>query len=348
MKIKKTEAVFAAVNFICVKLFITAPQCFINIGKNAAWIAVLINATAAFLAFLAIYGLYVKSGRADLFSVMPKPLRYIAGILIVLYFVLTSGISLALLIRGVIRTFMPKTPSVFISALFAAATIYASSKGVKANIRLSMLFAPLLLIIAAAALSLIPHLDFTNLFPLLGDNNFYLPSLFGFNFFSDFIVFFVMMPYFDNKRDVLLSGGITIGVSALLCMIMVLGDSLTIPYTAKFVSPFYQMLTFMAESNSAVDILKIFKLAFLLNFFLYMSSSAAFAADTLRRAFNLKYAEKTVWILTVLMLLTEEIKYRTMTLPEVYSNIMEWTFLIFPLIPFLGYLLGRRKKSEKN
>lgn len=348
MKIKRTEAIFAAVNFICVKLFINAPQCYINIGKNAAWISVLINAATAFSAFLVIYALYVKCGRADLFSVMPKPVKYAVGLLIVFYFVLTSGISLALLIRGVIRTFMPKTPSVFISALFAVSTIYAASKGVKANIRLSMLFAPILLIIAAAAVYLVPHFDFTNLCPVLGDNNFYLGSLFGFNFFSDFIVFFVMMPYFDNKKDVLLSGSITIGVSALLCLIMVLANSLTIPYTAKFVSPFYQIITFMAEINGAIDMLKILKLAFLLNFFLYMSSSAAFSADVLKRSFNLKYAEKTVWIITVMMILVGEIKYRTMTLPEVYSSVMMWTFIVFPLIPFLGYLFGRRVKSEKN
>lgn len=343
MRLKKTEVIFAAVNFMCVKLFLTAPQCYVDIGKNAAWIAVIINAVTAFLSFLLVYFLYVKSGKLDFFAVMPPLFKMTVGLLITAYFVITSGVSMAVLIRGVIRTFMPETPTFLLSAIFAAVMIYAASKGIKANIRLSMIITPLLGLLVLVSLSLIPHMEITRLFPLLGDNNFYFTSMFGYNFFSDFIVFYLMIPYMKNKKEVFSTGALIIVFSALLTLMAVVSDVLTIPYTAKFISPFYQIMTFMAGSNSIISIIKIFKLLFLINFFLYLSSSAAFAAHTLEKTFDLKYPEKTVWTVALLTVAISQIQYKTMTLSEVYGRIFSWTFVIFPLIPTVAYLFGRRK-----
>lgn len=343
MQIKKSEAIFAAVNFLCVKLFITAPQCFVDIGKNAAWISVCINAAAAFGAFLLIYFLYVKSGKRDMLSVMPRWMKGFAGMLTALYFVVTAGISTAILIRGVIRTFMPETPAFLLLAAVGAVVIYASSKGVKANIQLSMVITPLILLLVIVSAALIPHMEPSNLFPILGDGNFYLASAFGFNFFSDFIVFYLMVPYMKEKKDVLGAGCITLSVTAALALIAVVTDTLTIPYGARFVSPFYQMMTFMAGSNSVISLIKIFKLIFLLNFFLYLSSAMAFAAHTLEKSLSLKYPEKTVWFLTLCTLTVAEIQYGNLTLPEVYSAVFSAGFVIFPLIPLCAYIFRRRK-----
>lgn len=345
MQIKKSEAIFATVNFLCVKLFITAPQCFVDIGKNAAWISVCINAAAAFSAFFLIYFLYVKSGKRDMFSVMPRWLRAVFGIATALYFIVSSGISTAILIRGVIRTFMPETPSFLLLVAIGAVVIYASAKGVKANIQLSMIIAPLLLLLVTVSLALIPHMEPSNLFPIFGDGNFYLASAFGFNFFSDFIVFYLMVPYMKEKKQALSTGCIILSVTSALALLAVVTDTLTIPYGASFVSPFYQIMTFMAGSNSVISLIKIFKLVFLLNFFLYLSSAMAFAAHTLERSLNLKYPEKTVWFLTLCMLTVAEIQYGNLSLPDVYKAIFSVSFAIFPLIPLGAYIFGRRKKS---
>lgn len=348
MKLKKTELTAAVVNFMCVKLFISAPGCFNDMAKNAAWIAVVINSAAAFASFFIIYYFYKKSGRRDIFSCLPPWLRKIFGLITALYFIVTSGISLALLIRSVIRSFMPETPSFLISLLFAAAIIYASRKGIEANTRISVLVAPILLIIAAVAVALIPNMEATNLYPLFGSNDFYLVSCFGFNFFSDFIAFYLLAPYLEKKEDALKTGCITLGISTALCLTAVISSTLTMPYEAKFASPFYQMLTFMAGSSGFVSAIKVFKLAFLINFFLYLSSSAAYAVYALEKSFDFKYSNELSWIVTILMITVEEMQFRTLTLPEVYKEIMGKTFIVFPLLPLAAYLLGGRKKREKN
>ncbi len=348
MKIKKTEAVCFTVNFIAAKLFVSAPGAFINIGKNAAWLSVLINAAAAYLSFLLIYFLYKKSGKREMLSCLPPFLRKIAGIIITFYLTVSSGMSLALLIRGVIRTFMPETPSFLISVLFLISTLYAAKKGILANVRLSVLTAPLLLIIPIVAVALIPHVEITNLFPILGDGDFYLSSLFGFNFFADFIVFYLIMPYFENEKDAFAAGNAVIGISTALSLTVVLLSTLTIPYQANFVSHFYQMLTFMAGSNSVINVIKVFKLVFLINFFLYISGAAAFASHTLEKSFDLKYSESTVFILSLLIIMTEEISYKTVTQPEAYGKFMSLAFIVFPLTALIAYLIGGRFKREKN
>lgn len=348
MKIKKTEAVCFTVNFIVAKLFVFAPGAFINIGKNAAWIAVLLNAAAAYIAFLSAFALYKKCKKKELFCGLPPLLKKTAGAVTALYLLISAGMGLQLLIRGVIRTFMPETPSFLISLLFLTSTVYAAKKGLLANVRLSVLVFPLLLIIPVVALALIPHIEITNLFPILGDGDFFFNSLFGFNFFADFIVFYLLIPYLENEKDVFAAGSITIGISALLCLLVVMASTLTIPHEASFVSHFYQMLTFMAGSNSVVNIVKIFKLVFLINFFLYVSGAAAAAAHTLGVTFELKHHNGTVFILSLLIVMTEEIAFKTVTGAEAYERFMRWGFIVFPLIVILAYLFGGRGKREKN
>lgn len=348
MKIKKAEAVCFTVNFIAAKLFISAPGAFINIGKNAAWIAVLLNAAAAYLSFLFIYWLYKKNKKREIFSFLPPFLKKTVGITVSFYLIISAGIGLALLIRGVIRTFMPETPSFIISLLFLSATLYAAKKGLIANVRLSVLAFPLLLIIPFVALALTPHIEPTNFFPILGDGNFFLRSLFGFNFFADFFVFYLLIPYFENEKDIFKTGSMIIGISTALCLLVVVSSTLTIPYQANFVSHFYQMLTFMAGSNSVINIIKVFKLVFLINFFLYVSGAAAAASYTLGETFDLKYPESTVFILSLFIIMTEEISYKTLTGPEAYERFMSWGHITFPLIVALSYLFGRRGKNEKN
>ncbi len=348
MKIKKAEAVCFTVNFIAAKLFVSAPGAFINIGKNAAWIAVLLNAAAAYLSFLFIHWLHKRNKKRELFSFLPPFFKKAFGVLVSLYLIISAGMGLALLIRGVIRTFMPETPSFIISLLFLTATLYAAKKGLLANVRLSVLAFPLLMIIPFVALALAPHIELTNLFPILGDGDFFLRSLFGFNFFADFFVFYLLIPYFENEDDVFRTGSITIGISTVLCLLVVASSTLTIPYQANFVSHFYQMLTFMAGSNSVINIIKVFKLVFLINFFLYISGAAAAAGHTLGKTFDLKYPESTVFIISLLIIMTEEISYKTLTGPEAYERFMSLGFIVFPLIAALSYLFGRRGKNEKN
>ena len=348
MKIKKTEAVCFLVNFITAKLFVSAPGAFINIGKNAAWLSVIINTAAAYFSFLIIHYFYKKCGKKDMLLCLPPFLRRISGIIIAMYLLISAGMTLALLIRGVVRTFMPETPSFLISLLFLISTVYAAKKGIAANVRLSVLTAPLLCIIPIVAAALIPHVEITNLFPLLGDGDFYFSSLFGFGFFSDLIVYYLIVPYLENEKDAFAVGNISVGISAALCLLVVLPSTLTIPYQANFVSHFYQMLTFMAGSNSVINIIKIFKLVFLINFFLYISGAAAFAGHTLKKSFDLQYSEGVIFILSLLIIMTEEMSYKTMTGPEAYEKFMSLAFIVFPLTVITAYLFGGRFKREKN
>ncbi len=144
------------------------------------------------------------------------------------------------------------------------------------------------------------------------------------------------------------TGCIALGISTALCLTAVILSTLVMPCEAKFASPFYQMLTFMAGSSGFVSVIKVLKLAFLINFFLYLSSSAAYAVYALEKSFALKYSKELSWLVTSLMILVEEMQFRTLTLPEVYKEIMEKTFIVFPLLPLTAYILGGRRRREKN
>ena len=72
MKIKNREALFLTVNFITVKVFITALEVMTNMGENSAWLLLTINALFSLLMFLLIYVLYKKCSSKDIFCCLPS------------------------------------------------------------------------------------------------------------------------------------------------------------------------------------------------------------------------------------------------------------------------------------
>ncbi len=342
MKLKRSEAVSALVNFICAKLFILAPQSFLNIGKNSAPIAVLLHSLTTLIAFFIIYWVMKKRKINDLFSSLSAPIRMIGSILIALYFIVSAGLTMELVIVGVIRTFMPESPSLFIAGFFIAGVLYSANHGLIDNIRLAKVFAPLLSIIVVIGVLLLPYYEFTNFFPLLGENNFYFTSFYGFNFFADMLLFYLIIPHLENQKDAFSVGLTSILISSALCLLVVVEEVLSIPTQVKFFSPFYQMITFMAGSVSAAGVVKMFKLIFLFNIFLFLSTAIAAAMETIKKGFHLKQEERLAPIFTFLMLMVGESQFRNVELTGAYNAVMHIAYIIFPLLPLIFSLAKRR------
>lgn len=341
MKLKKSEAILALVNFMCVKLFITAPQSLVRIGKNAAWLLFLLHTLVMTLAFLLVYWLWKRSGKKELITMLPTGIRACAGLLIALYLILSSSLTGNLLIRGVIRTFMSESPSLMIAAFILIPAGYGAKKGVEKNARLSLVFAPLLFLLVLVPIVLIPYYDYSNLWPILGDNRFYPAAFFGFDFFSDFIFFYLLLPYI-NKDE-----AFSVGISSLLItgglgLVFLIADILAIPPEVSYFSPYYQMITFMAGSTSSLSWIKFFKLIFLLNFFLYYSTAIALSVDILQKSFRLK-SDRLSGIFVLITSLAVML-WKNPLLVEIYEGVMAWSVLIFPLLPLFSYLVYGRKK----
>lgn len=345
MRLKRSEAIAALVNFMSAKLFIIAPQCFSDIAKNSAHISVLLHIFSTLLAFLLIHWVMKKRGINDLFSSLGAPVRMLGSLLVAAYLILSAGLTMELIIVGVIRTFMPQSPSVFIAAFFVVGVLYSAGKGLMANIRLAKVFAPLLSIIAIIGVLLLPYYEFTNLFPLLGENNFYLASFYGFNFFADLILLYLILPHLEREKDAFRVGLSSILISGALCFLVAIEKVLSMPSEVKYFSPFYQMITFMAGSVSAAGIVKVFKLIFIFNVFLYLSTAMAAGAEVLKKGFRLQHEEQLAPIFTFLMLMVAERHFRQVELSGAYSGVMRLAFIVFPLVPLVFCLLRKRVKQ---
>lgn len=342
MKIKNREALFATVNFTSVKIFTLALQSIINIGKNAAWLFFLINAAFTALMFTVVYFLCKKSGYKDIFSIVPPFFKKVLGIIFAAYFVISSSFMLDILIKSVIKTFMPDSPTPFIAAFFIPAIIYGAMKGIKSNVSLAVIIAPLLSFAIVVFTALLPYADFTNFFPLLGNNDFYIKALWCFNFFSDFYMFILIMPYLENREKALKTGLTAILITTLLSLMLIASSVMTIPQGVKFFSPFYYMVSFLAGSRSAVNFVKILKLIFLLNFLLYFSTAIAFASHSLKKGFSLKYEKEITLSLSLCLLLIAETGFGAILIPF-YDGFMKYSFFVFPIVPFVCYLFSKKE-----
>ena len=344
MKIKNREALFLTVNFVTVKILTASLEIITNIGKSAAWLVFLINTAVSIIMFLAIYTLYKKSGSKDIFLCLPSFLKKAVGVTSAFYFIVSASFMLDILIKGVIRSFMPESPELFISVFFITAIIFAARSGMKNVISLSMGITPVLSFVILLSVMLLPYSDFNNLFPVLAENNFYLSGVLFLNFFSDFFLFILMMPYLENKDKALKTGLTAILISFLISLIIILSSTLTIPYEAGLFSPFYYMASFLSGSRSAVNFVKILKLCFLLNFFLYFATSVSFSAESLKRSFSLKYEkELTILLSLILLLLLNPIGEGDVL--SMYEKFMKYSFVIFPLVPLLVYAFARKEKN---
>ena len=344
MKIKNREALFLTVNFMTVKIFTASLEFILNMGKSAAWLVFSINTAVSIIMFLAIYALYKKSGNKDIFSCLPAFLKKPAGIFAAFYFIISAGLMLDILIKGVIRSFMPESPVLFIAVFFVTAIIFAVRSGIKNVISLSMGITPVLSFVILVSVMLLPNSDFNNLFPILGGYGFYLNASFCLNFFSDFFLFIMMMPYLENKDRTLKTGIMAILITFAVSLLVIISATITIPSEAGFFSPFYYMVSFLSGSRSAVNFVKILKFCFLINFFLYFSTALSFSAESLKRSFSLKYEKELTLLLSsiLLLLLTpvgdENVLY-------LYRLFMKYSFIIFPVLPLLIYIFARKENK---
>ncbi|MDP4133878.1 MAG: GerAB/ArcD/ProY family transporter [Bacillota bacterium] len=345
-KIRTIEAVCATVNFVCVKIFINEPQAIIRAGKNSSWIIILINTGFTLAAFLLAF--YIrKKQQEDLIDACPSFLRPVVGLTVAAYLIITSAFTLLFLLKGVIRNFMPEAPTLFILLFFFIPILIGAKLGIRANIQVGMIFAPILIIIILLAIVLVPYYDYTDLFPILGNNNFYFESLYMFNFFSDFIMFFMLIPYMDNDKVVKRAGICTILISGALYLIFILVDIMVVPFEIEYFSPFYEMISYMVGDKFGISVVRVLHLVFLLNFFLYYSTAVSISAHTLKKSFNLKYEAPIAQILTVFIMLIVMLPYRSVDAFNVYQLIMKWSFWVFPVAPIVIYTLGRLKKGDK-
>ncbi len=346
MKIKNKTLLFATVNFTTVKIFAFASQSIVSIGKNSAWIVVLLNTLISALSFFIIYSLYNKKGKKDIFNLCNPFFRKIISLLIFSYLIFTAGITLKFLIQGVIRNFMPESPSLFIAAFFIIPVIYGAGRGINSNLSLSLIISPILAFTIIVSIVMLPYYDFTNLFPLLGENNFYIKSLYAFNIFSDFLPFILLMPYLENKEKTLKSGLWAIFISGAICLLVVICQILSIPLEQEVFSPFYYMVTFLSGSRSPINFVKIFKLIFLFNFLLYFSTAVSLAIYSLKKGFSIKYENKLAGACALLVLLIQEALYEPSVFICIYNEVFKYSFIIFPLMPLLSYAFYKRKGIE--
>ena len=344
MKIKNREAVFLTINFMTVKIFTSSLEIITNTGKSAAWLLFLINTAVSITEFLIIYALYKKSGSREFFSCLPSFLKKAAGVASAFYFIVSASFMLDILIKGVVRSFMPESPRLFISVFFVAAIIFAVKSGIKNVISLSMGITPVLCFVILVFVMLLPYADFNNLFPIFSGNDFYLNGAFFLNFFSDFFLFILMMPYLENREKTLKTGLWAIFISFLISLTVILSATLTVPSEAGFFSPFYYMVSFLSGSRSAVNFVKILKLCFLLNFFLYFATAVSFSAESLKRSFSLKYEkELTLLLSSILLLMLTPVGSSNVIV--LYEEFMKYSFIIFPVLPFVIYLFARKEKK---
>lgn len=347
MNIKNRTLLFATVNFVCAKIFTYAPQSFVNSGKNSAWIMVVLNTAFSAFLFYIIFKLFEKSGNKDFLLCLNMPIRKFFTVLIFIYLLFSSAVMLRLLIQGVVKNFMPESPSLFIASFFIIPLLYAADKGINSNLSLSLIISPILAFIIVVAIVMLPYYDFSNLFPLLGKNDFYLKSFYAFNYFSDFIIFILLMPYLENKEKALKTGLGAIFVSGALCLLLVLCQILSIPKEREIFSPFYYIVTFLSGSRSPINFVKILKLIFLFNFLLYFSTSVSLAAFTAKKGFGIKYEEKLTGICAVIILLLEELLNTPSGFLNIYKNVYKYSFFVFPMIPLISYIFAKKRRKEK-
>lgn len=261
--------------------------------------------------------------------------------MIATYLIISAGFTLDFAIKGVAKSFLPQSPTLFVALFFLVAIIFTSRRGVKENVGVSIIFAPFLSIIFAVFIIMLPYYDFTNIFPLLSTNNFYLSSIYSFSYFADFIIFILIMPHLEEEKE-FKTGFWAILISYILALLVVITVTLSIPLEVKLFSPFYHIVTFLAGSRSSINIIKMLKLIFIPNILLYLSTAVAFSENVLEKAFNIKKRGNLTLTLCLIVLFVAEFPYGKFDVTNVYSVFMMISVFVFPLLPFLSYLRSKR------
>lgn len=245
-KISDKDLTSVLINVVMVKLILFYPCRTVNIAGNSSWIV------SIYVTLVMLFVFFVMTRVYDFSETVTEKLRRcggdalrIAGGLLIIFVLIASMCSFMRIYPETVKIiFLKHTPIEFLVFLTSAAAVFGVYCGMQSLGRVISIFLPAAgVIMAATFLLLIPHMELSNLTPILGPGikTIFADGLTVVSGFSDIIVLFIIDS--ENGREKIKTGYKTILISGTVITLILFAYCSVVPYDVSqhYLMPIYQM-----------------------------------------------------------------------------------------------------------
>lgn len=357
--IVRKELFYILVNLITVKMFFVFPRGMVQNSGNASWLESIYVSLCAIGIYLITINLYKKSANMGVLDVAykigKKPLKIIVGVVIAIILLTNSAITLRGLPESLKSALLPLTPMQFILILLGIAVGVGAYVGIYSNARIHSLFVPIALIIfAMMLLLLIPHINLNNLFPIFnkGTHNIFVGGLRSLDIFSDVLVLYILLPFFESYKRVKDTGLKAIILGGVIVTLIMFFYNLVFSYpvSEEFILPVYQMTRLIKVGDFFARLEAFFEFFWTISAVLYASLYVFVVCYVLKESFDLKNYKPLVFPVSIIFIAISYLPTSTAGLSDVSKRISYFTIPVCIILPLLLGAVNtvKSKKSEEE
>ena len=304
------EAAMLLTNLICAKIFLYYTRMTAEDAGTAAWILSVYISLLALIMFMVLIKLFRKFEGRDILDIAEiaggKPLKIITGLVLTGVLLYLSVAFLREFTEEMKVVSLPTSPLSYIMFFFIIGVVVGSYLGIEAILRYNAIIVPVITVgFIAILIGVIPQIDLTNLFPLLGNGPY---SIFGKGFFrvsvfAELVILFLMPPFLGNYKNVKRVGYIAIGLSSAFFIAGSMMYILTFPYPSNLESflPIYQMARLINLGRFFQRIEAVFVFIWAMAAFIYLAATFYFMVYAIAKTSGLKYMRPLIFPFAVIV-----------------------------------------------
>lgn len=251
-----------------------------------------ISAITGFLFFTA-FKLLKKFKEKDIldisFFVGGNFLKYLIGLVLLLFLFFETFISLSEFTINVQNTLFHESPQEHIAILFTITILISSLIGLKGIFRVSVLIAPIIIIsFIALFFALSPSVDLTNFSPIFGNGikTFFTSGTFHTACFESLALLFLLAPNVKSIKKVSTLTFFFITLLTAITYFLVFG-LISYPSVTDNYAAIYEITKLISYGRFIQRVESIYILTWLLATFIYLSTGVCCIANITKKLFNL-------------------------------------------------------------
>lgn len=360
--LEKKEMTSLLVNAITVKMLFSFPRSIVVKSGTAAWIQMIYMSLITLIIFFLTVKVYEKAGMNNIVNIADKIggrwLKIGIGIALTVVLGLNMTVNMRFFPESVNAILLPETPMEFILLLFAICIAFGAYMGIESIARVNAMFLPIAgLFLIGFLVLLIPHIQITNMYPVLGTGtyNIFVRGWGELRVFADIIVLNILLPFCKNRKQAISSGYRAIIISGIIGTLISVMYVMIFPYptSTEFLTPIYMMARLLRIGRYFQRLEAFFEFIWSIAMLIYASLYLFAICHVWKEMFNLRYIRPIIFPMVTLMVMLSLVPSSVVDLYQT-NFITQW--IIYPAAFTLPLVVGllyrvkarRRKKLEKN
>lgn len=310
-KIGSLEAISLLLIVVLNHVILSLPKNIISTTGSSSLLNIIFISILALFFVMFVTKVFSKFPGYDLLDISNflggKPLKYITGILFILYFISFSSITLRNFSENLKIVYFQNYSITLIIFLFILAIVGSNYLGIKSIIRGSFITLPaLLLSVFFIFFATINHFNYQDLFPVLGDG-FYTTFISGMSniyAFSAISVLYFLPKHLNHSSEIRKIGYWFIAISFILLIFSIATVLLIFPVisNAEQVAPLYLAARLIKFGRFFQRIDAVFLLVWIISVISYLSFVIALSINIFKDLFEIENSNMTVCSISLLAL----------------------------------------------